>query len=75
MLRTCPLYLFSASLVITIGTFPGQNNNLRDQMLKVVMYVAANNYYADFGPATANSFRKMMALKEAVYEEVKQKRL
>jgi hypothetical protein len=37
--------------------------------------VAANNRYAGFGPATANSFRRMMTLKEAVYEEIKQKRL
>lgn len=28
--------------------------------------VAANNHYAGFGPATANSFRKMVGLKEAV---------
>jgi uncharacterized protein YecE (DUF72 family) len=37
--------------------------------------VAANNHYAGFGPATANSFRKMFGLKEAVWEEMKQKRL
>jgi hypothetical protein len=37
--------------------------------------VAANNHYAGFGPATANSFRKMIGLKEAVWEEMKQKRL
>jgi hypothetical protein len=36
---------------------------------------AANNHYAGFGPATANSFRKMLGLKEAVWEEMKQKRL
>jgi uncharacterized protein YecE (DUF72 family) len=37
--------------------------------------VAANNHYAGFGPATANYFRKMVGLKEAVWEEMKQKRL
>jgi uncharacterized protein YecE (DUF72 family) len=37
--------------------------------------VAANNHYAGFGPATANSFRKMVGLKEAVWEEMKQDRL
>jgi uncharacterized protein YecE (DUF72 family) len=37
--------------------------------------VAANNHYAGFGPATANSFRKMAGLKEVVWEEMKQKRL
>jgi uncharacterized protein YecE (DUF72 family) len=37
--------------------------------------VAANNHYAGFGPATANSFRKMVGLKEAVWEEMKQSRL
>jgi hypothetical protein len=37
--------------------------------------VAANNHYAGFAPATANSFRKMVGLKEAVWEEMKLKRL
>jgi hypothetical protein len=37
--------------------------------------VAANNHYAGFGPATANSFRKMVGLKEAVWEEMKQKKI
>jgi uncharacterized protein YecE (DUF72 family) len=37
--------------------------------------VAANNHYAGFGPATANSFRKIFGLNEAVWEEMKQKRL
>jgi uncharacterized protein YecE (DUF72 family) len=37
--------------------------------------MAANNHYAGFGPATANSFRKMVGLKEVVWEEMKQKRL
>jgi uncharacterized protein YecE (DUF72 family) len=37
--------------------------------------VAANNHYAGFGPATANSFRKMVGLKEVVWKEMKQKRL
>jgi uncharacterized protein YecE (DUF72 family) len=37
--------------------------------------VAANNHYAGFGPSTANSFRNMLGLKEAVWEEMKQNRL
>lgn len=37
--------------------------------------VAANNHYAGFGPSTANSFRKMFGLKEAVWEEMKRNRL
>lgn len=32
--------------------------------------VAANNHYAGFGPSTANSFRKMLGLNEAVWEEM-----
>jgi hypothetical protein len=36
--------------------------------------MAANNHYAGFGPATANSFRKMVGLKELVWEEMKQER-
>jgi uncharacterized protein YecE (DUF72 family) len=34
--------------------------------------IAANNHYAGFGPATANSFRKMVGLKEVEWEEMKQ---
>lgn len=37
--------------------------------------VAANNHYAGFGPATASSFRRMVSLKEAVWEEMKQEKL
>ena len=37
--------------------------------------VAANNHYAGSGPATANSFRKMLGLKEVVWEEMKQEKL
>ena len=37
--------------------------------------VADNNHYASFDPATANSFRKMMGLREAVWEEMKQESL
>ena len=36
---------------------------------------AANNHYAGFGPATANSFRKMLGLNEVEWEEMKQERL
>jgi uncharacterized protein YecE (DUF72 family) len=46
---------------------------LKDKTKFVI--VAANNHYAGFGPATANSFRKMAGLKEVVWEEMKQKRL
>jgi hypothetical protein len=37
--------------------------------------VVANSQYAGFGPATANSFRKMLGLKDAIWEEMKQNRL
>ncbi len=47
--------------------------NLRDKVKFAV--VAANNHYAGFGPATANSFRKMIGLKEVVWEEMKQEKL
>ena len=36
--------------------------------------MAANNHYASFGPATANSFRRMVGPK-VVWEEMEQKRL
>jgi uncharacterized protein YecE (DUF72 family) len=48
-------------------------NRLNDHAKFAV--IAANNHYAGFGPATANSFRKMVGLKEAGWEETKQKRL
>jgi hypothetical protein len=31
--------------------------------------VAANNHYAGFGPATADMFRKMVGLPEAIWDE------
>jgi uncharacterized protein YecE (DUF72 family) len=37
--------------------------------------VAANNHYAGFGPTTANSFRRMVGLKEVFWEEMKQESL
>jgi uncharacterized protein YecE (DUF72 family) len=48
-------------------------NKLRDSVGFAI--VAANNHYAGFGPATANSFRKMIGSKEVEWEEMKQKRL
>jgi uncharacterized protein YecE (DUF72 family) len=48
-------------------------NRLKDKAKFAIM--AANNHYAGFGPATANSFRKMLGLKEVVWEEMKQKTL
>lgn len=37
--------------------------------------VVANNHYAGFGPASANGFRKMLGLKEVVWEGKKQREL
>jgi hypothetical protein len=37
----------------------------------MVAIVAAHNQYADFSPASTNSFRKMLGLKEAEYKEMK----
>jgi hypothetical protein len=37
--------------------------------------MAANNHYAGFGPVTANSFRKILGLREVVWDELEQKRL
>jgi uncharacterized protein YecE (DUF72 family) len=34
--------------------------------------VSANNHYAGFGPATANTFRKMIGLPEALWEDNKE---
>jgi uncharacterized protein YecE (DUF72 family) len=48
-------------------------NRLKDKAKFAIM--AANNHYAGFGPATANSFRKMMGLKEVLWEEMKQEKL
>lgn len=38
-------------------------------------FVPANNHYAGFGPATANSFMGMLGIKQAVREEMKQSML
>jgi uncharacterized protein YecE (DUF72 family) len=46
---------------------------LKDKARFVI--VAANNHYAGLGPATVNSFRKMLGLREVTWEEMKQKRL
>jgi uncharacterized protein YecE (DUF72 family) len=48
------------------------NSRLKDNAKFAV--VAANNHYAGFGPATANSFRRMLGLREAVWEEMKKKK-
>jgi hypothetical protein len=37
--------------------------------------IVAAKTTSSFGPATANSFRKMVGLKEVVWEEMMQKRL
>ncbi|MFL6513110.1 MAG: DUF72 domain-containing protein, partial [Nitrososphaera sp.] len=60
--RTKELKMWSESL-----------NRVKDKVKFAI--VAANNHYAGFGPATANSFRKIVGLKEAVWEEMKQNRL
>jgi hypothetical protein len=48
-------------------------NRVKDKAKYAV--VAANNHYAGFGPATANSFRRMVGLEEVVWEEMKQEKL
>jgi hypothetical protein len=35
-----------------------------------LVIVAANNHYAGFGPRTANTFRKMLDLSEATWNDV-----
>lgn len=50
-----------------------QVNKLKNKARFAIM--AANNHFAGFGPATANSFRRMIGLNEVVWEEMKQKRL
>lgn len=46
----------------------------RSNVLKMG-FVAANNHYAGFGPATANGFRRMVGLPEVKWDEMKQRRL
>lgn len=40
-----------------------------------ISIVAANNHYAGFGPATANQFRQLVGIPQAVWEEMKQSTL
>jgi hypothetical protein len=49
----------------------GMTNNKKHAGFAIA---AANNHYAGFGAAIANSLRKMVGLKEAVWEEMKQRR-
>src|SRR5581483_2288306 len=50
-------------------------SRVKDAKNKVAFgIVAANNHYTGFGPATANTFRKMLGMKEVVWEEMKQGR-
>jgi hypothetical protein len=37
----------------------------------MVAIVAAHNHYAGFSPASTNSFRNILGLKEAEYKEMK----
>ena len=37
--------------------------------------MAANNHYARFGPATANSFRKMLGLREVAWDEYRAEKI
>jgi uncharacterized protein YecE (DUF72 family) len=59
--------------LVELHRWSGEVNKLRSKAKFAIM--AANNHYAGFGPATANSFRKMLGLKGVVYEEMKQKKI
>jgi uncharacterized protein YecE (DUF72 family) len=59
-----------------IKEFRGRSHSVQRVKKKAKFaVVAANNHYAEFGPATANSFRKMLGLKESIWEEMKQNTL
>lgn len=48
-------------------------NKMRDNKALKSGVVAANNHYAGFGPGTANIFRKMIGMPEAIWYELDQK--
>ena len=52
----------------------GKLSKEQDKQLKSG-YVAANNHYAGFGPATADTFRRMVGLPEVKWDEKKQSSL
>jgi hypothetical protein len=54
---------------------PNKVNSFRVKERAKFAIVAVNKHFAGFGPATANSFRKMVGLKEVTWEEMKQERL
>lgn len=56
-----------------LKVWSGRVDSIRDDAKFAI--VAAKHHYAGFGPATANSFRKMVGLKQAVWEELKQNKL
>jgi uncharacterized protein YecE (DUF72 family) len=47
-------------------------NKLQKERKLNAGFTAANNHYAGFGPATANMFRKLVGLKPAIWDEMKQ---
>ena len=48
---------------------------VRKLMLFKVGFLAANNHYAGFGPATANGFRGMVGMPEVAWDEMEQQKL
>ena len=46
-------------------------NNEKKKNIQMAV-VAANNHYAGFGPATSNTFRRLIGLPEVTWEEMKQ---
>ena len=47
----------------------GNTKTVEDERIQLAI-VAANNYYAGFGPGTANIFRDMLELPEAKWQDM-----
>ncbi len=67
------LGMIQKDLFRELKTWSDEVSRLKDRA-KFAIVVANNHYAGFFGPATANSFRKMMGLQEVVWEEMKQKK-
>jgi len=53
----------------SIGSCQGRRRRKREKKNIDLAIVYANNYYAGFGPKTANIFMKMVGLPEAVWSK------
>ena len=55
--------------LLRLKNWAGKLNAINENDNISLAIVSANNHYAGFGPMTANTFRKMIGLSEAKWED------